>query len=122
MPNVIVKYKIGTPTTVAGSSVSIVAIAGGAYRHEDREVESMAFALGTGRTATIKVTSAAAGMPKQTCLAELSSPAAVPLSVDWAMQTGAGVLSLTIPDNASGVYFARLGIVDGKLAEITVKH
>jgi hypothetical protein len=121
MPNIIVKYEDNTTTTVPGTSLSMQAVPGGAYKHDDKPVKLLTIDLDTAPSATLSVTSTASTMPAQTCFTQYGTSQAGPYKCEWQVSSSTvGSMTISIPSGTSASYYARMAIDDGADMDINI--
>jgi hypothetical protein len=123
VPNIIVKYQDNTTTTVPGTALSMQAVPGGAYKHDDKPVKRLDIDLDTAASATLSVTSTASTMPAQTCFTKYGISQPGPFKCEWAMTSSiVGSMTISIPASTSATYATRMSIASGAGVDIFTKR
>lgn len=123
MPSTVVRYSNRTTTTIQGSSVSLVAVSGEGYEHDNKPVSKLEFTLGSSASATLLVSPGTGGMPQQYCYGGVDPQGTLPLGIQWEVSSsGSASLLLTIPSTGSDLYKARLEFAGGTFVNLDIEH
>ncbi|MBK8239222.1 MAG: hypothetical protein IPK74_27175 [Deltaproteobacteria bacterium] len=104
-----ITYQDGSNFSASENTISIAAIAGGNYRHRDRAVDTIAFAVGQASQALVEVVASGTSLPTQQCSGGAGPGAGLPVAARWTADPATkGTLTLSLPTGTNAQYATRL--------------